>query len=279
MASNKLSIHVVPEANPENILALVHELDGTGLTFDTFGELLDYLSERGIGTARTELTRTAVDMGILTDSNGIQLAEYGEILEQVREEARGELLHYLFYAGWQEEKPTEFLQSWAYRLCCNQYWEQGKTELKSDYLNRQVSEVINIATQTFSDFGVDDFDEIAFSRKSLTGVNKWLSGLNPAVIDGNTLAVRTFCQPELMLLAISYVLKDETDVIDIDVLLTPEKREEICKLCMIENEALDRSLDWAIPIYRDVIEPGTTAGFYGRFIRLKKKPELRDVIR
>jgi len=34
-----------------------------------------------------------------------------------------------------------------------------------------------------------------------------------------------------------------------------------------------------IPIFPQVIAPGTTAGFYGRFVRLHKLPQLADVIR
>jgi len=59
------------------------------------------------------------------------------------------------------------------------------------------------------------------------------------------------------------------------MLLTPERREMLYRICLLEP-ALDRALDWMLPLYPQVI-PGTRAGIYGRFVRLHKLPELSDL--
>ncbi len=127
--------------------------------------------------------------------------------------------------------------------------------------------------------GVGEFDEISFSRKSLTGARKWLDALQPTVIEDNIFTRRAFCSPELMLLAIGYVLRDDPDATEIDILLSRDRREQICRICLLAPESFDRTLDWAIPVFPKLIEPGTSAGTYGRFIRLHKMPTLQDVVR
>jgi len=82
----------------------------------------------------------------------------------------------------------------------------------------------------------------------------------------------------LLLLALGYVAQQTEAEIGIDLLLTPERREMLCHVCLLEPAALDRALDWMLPLYPQVIEPGTRAGVYGRFVRLHKMPELSDLI-
>ena len=75
------------------------------------------------------------------------------------------------------------------------------------------------------------------------------------------------------------MLRDEVDATGVDILLSREKRDAICKVCLLDPHALDRALDWMLPIFPNVIALGTSAGFYGRFIRLYKLPTLEDIIR
>jgi len=285
MASSRLAIHVLPDSNPTNVLQMVMLLSSMpDETFGTAKALIEYLREAG-QNANDWVQSTASSMGILLKTeDGIRLSSDGLALASMRDDARGDILHFLMYTGWTPNAPTEFLQSWAYRLVCDQYWEQGTVALTSNYLHAQIGEVINIAEEYFPQIGVSDFDEVSFSRKSLRGVHNWLEAVSPPVIidDGQgtpTFSRRSFCPPELVVLAIAHVLEQEENALGIDVLLTPEKRESISRICLLDPNAFDRVLDWALPIYPHLITPGTTAGFYGRFIRLHKFPELRDVVR
>jgi len=287
MAGIKLNIHVQPDANSDNVLRTIKLLASyPDLTFPTQKELLELLEENNIGS-RIELSSTALSMRILekTDSS-IQLSRDGHALAHVREEARGDLLHFLMYSGWDARRPLTFLQSWGYRNCCDRYWAAGEVQLTSAYLDRQVEETISQAREAFAAMNVGEFDEISFSRKSLTGAHKWLLALQPPVLHPDnpdakdrTFRRRNFCPPELIALALAWVLRDETTVTSVDILLTPEKREALCKACLLSPEALDRVLDWAIPTFPALLSPGTRAGAYGRFVRLHKIPTIEDVIR
>lgn len=287
MAAVKLNIHIQPDANPDNITRTIHVLASeAALSFPTQTELLEFLTEQNIGS-RVELPSTATSMGILQKTDGaIHLSPSGQALARIREDVRGDLFHFLMYSGWDARRPLDFLQSWGYRNCCDRYWSAGEVQLTSTYLDRQVEETINGARTAFDALNVTEFDEISFSRKSLTGAHKWMLALQPQVLYPNTAEAkertfrrRDFCPPELVVLALAWILRDESTITGVDILLTPEKREALCKVCLLSPESLDRVLDWAIPTFPALLSPGTSAGFYGRFIRLRKVPTLEDMIR
>lgn len=279
MASMNLPIHVPPDANPEHLLRLVETLDEhPELSVETIADLTGFLASEGLST-RTEVQQAAVQLGLLGRAdNGIKLTPLGCSLVQLKETIRKDILHFLFYTGWRSEVPNEFLPSWAYRAVCDDYWARQQVELERTFLDRRISEIVSQTEQYFRGIGIVDFNEVSFGRKSLTGVHKWLEGLDPPVIEDDTFARRAFCPPELLLLALGWVVGRE-GLPDTDVLLSHETREAICRVCLLEPTAFDRALDWMIPIFPRVIAPGTTAGFYGRFVRLHKLPRLADVIR
>jgi hypothetical protein len=120
---------------------------------------------------------------------------------------------------------------------------------------------------------------ISFSTKSVRGVRKWLEALSPPVLEENVFTRRNFCHPELMLLAAAWVFQRTDADLGIDLLLTPARREAICRLCLLEPAALDRTLDWMLPTFPHIVVPGTTAGAYGRFLRFLKWPTFADLLR
>lgn len=283
MASIRLAIHIPPDSNPENIAQLINILaQDTNLVFQTASELMEFLQENGIGS-RSEIHITADEMGIIEKKpNQVKLSSIGCNLSRIREEARPDLFHYLMYTGWSEHKPTHFLQSWAYQRICNQYWEMGDVDISAN-TKRLVEEITNEAGNYFTGL-VEDFSEISFSSKSINGAHKWLDSINPQVLEKSgkeyrRFKRREFCPPELLIMAIGYILRDDPDATNIDILLSKDKRDKICQLCLLEPTALERTLDWTLPIYPSIIKAGTTAGYYGRFIRLLKHPTLEDLIR
>ena len=278
MAASKLLIHIPPDANPSNITDLVcRSAQCPDKMFGTVSELTSFLSQHNV-SSRTEIPSVATNMGLLEkNKEGICISSTGLALVNIRNDSKGDLLHFLMYSGWSPNEPMQFLPSWAYRHCCLRYWHEGKIELTPEYLNKQVGEMIAEAPVAFSQLG--EFGGVSFSRKSLTGAHYWLSALHPPVLDGKTFSLRSFCQPELLVLALGYVLRDDHEVTGIDILLSREKRYGVCQVCMLEPEHLDRTLDWALTTFPEIIEPGTTAGSYGRFIRLNKLPTINDVVR
>lgn len=279
MASVNLPIHVPPDANPEHLLRFLETLaEHPELNVETIADLTGFLASEGLST-RTEVQQTAAQLGLLEHADdGFKLTPLGHTLIQLKATIRRDILHFLFYTGWRSEAPNGFLPSWAYHTVCDDYWARQQVELEGTFLDRRVSEIVSQTEQYFRGIGIVDFNEVSFGRKSLTGIKKWLEAVDPPVIEDNTFTRRAFCPPELLLLALGWVVGQE-GLPDTDVLLSHETREAICRVCLLEPTAFDRALDWMIPIFPQVIAPGTTAGFYGRFVRLHKLPQLADVVR
>ncbi|MBN1877088.1 MAG: hypothetical protein JXA33_22890 [Anaerolineae bacterium] len=119
---------------------------------------------------------------------------------------------------------------------------------------------------------------MSLSKFSLVGATHWLKALTPPVIENDIFTRRHFCPPELALLALGWVGQATNGDLCIDFLLTPERRESLCRICLLDPSALDRVLDWTLPLYPTVVQPGTGAGVYGRFVRFLRWPELRDLL-
>lgn len=280
MATTTLSVHIPPEANPETVSALISLLgEDDENEFGSVQELTEFAESQGL-SSRTEVQFTATKLGLLDRTReAIRLSPIGVAFNSIKQQVRGDILHFLMYTTWSRADPLGFLPSWSYRAGCEFYWQAQSIQLTDDILNQQVQSMINQADDAFSQMGFEEHQAISFSRKSLTGLLGWLDALIPPVIEERIFTRRSFCPPELLLLAVGYVVRDEDAVTDTDVLLSREKREAICRLCLLEPDALDQALDWMIPIFPNVIEVGTSAGFYGRFVRLHKLPTLADVVR
>jgi hypothetical protein len=283
MAPTKLAIHIPPDANPTNISQVIRLLGKSpDQTYGKASELTSLFEEQGIGS-RGEIQSTAMGMQLLEKTGtGISISPIGIALSNVREDVLGDLLHFLMFSRWAEATPTVFLQSWTYRQICIKYWTLGRVDLTEAFLDALIGEILENTPQVFADLSSVD-DGVSFGRKSLSGAHNWLRGIQPPVLEksgkGDVFNRRSFCPPELLLMGLQWVLRDEQDIVGIDILLTREKREAICQVCLLEPDALDRALDWMLPIFPNVISPGTSAGFYGRFVRFHKVPTFEDIVR
>jgi len=277
--ASKLAIHIPPEANPDNVTQLMVALARDEYSFESVSDLIDFADRQGLGT-RTELQAIAVQMGLIKKiGERYEISEEGKAFTCLKDSVRGDVLHFLMYSGWQPGEPLHFLPSWAYRRYCDHYWQLNIVELTSNFLDQQVTEIINDAENAFTEMGIAEFDGISFSRKSLLGGRKWLEALRPSVLEDGKFQRRDFCPPELLLLAIGYVMRDELEAVDVDILLSHARREEICRVCLLDPSAFDQTLDWMIPLFPKVILSSEDAGYYGRYIRLHRRPTLEDIIR
>jgi hypothetical protein len=278
MASEQLAIHIPPEATPTNIAAMLQAMAENEVEFTSVDDLVQFMMEADIGT-RTEIQTMAERLGLLDkQKNAISISRIGSLLAQLKPAILPDILHFRLYTGWNEANPRNFLPAWAYRWICDHFWNLGEFKLSDESNERLVSEIIVQAETAFTELGFDSLDSVSFSGKSLRGARRWLDALMPTVIDKNVFVRRSFCPPELLLLAIGWVFQNEPDPIGVPLLLSRPQREAICRLCLLDPKYFDRTLDWLIPRYPKVIVSEDKAGFYGRSIRLRKLPELEDLL-
>lgn len=260
MADANLKAHIPPEANPASLILLITLMYADDIHFPAVKALLEFTSDQGIGS-RTELQIFAFAIGILTRDaqNSIHLSETAKFVAQLKSEVQADIIHYLIYS-----------QLWAYREVTNVYWKSGQVDVVSA-ASMIIEEIRNNAFETWG-------EDISFSPKSVLGVRKWLEAVAPPVIEDAIFTRRHFCHPELALLALGWTAQQMGAEIGIDFLLTPERREAMSRVCLLEPSALDRVWDWMLPNYPEVVQPGTSAGTYGRFLRFLKWPEIGDLI-
>jgi hypothetical protein len=158
----------------------------------------------------------------------------------------------------------------------NRYWDWGTLDVVET--GNLIAEELNNHTQiVFANVEGYEFGKVSLSPKSIRGVRKWLEVLIPPVIENNIFTRRMFCPLELTLLATGWVAQTMEGEIGIDFLITPPRREAICRLCLLEPNSLDNVLDWMLPNYPGIVQPGTRAGVYGRYLRFLKWPEVIDL--
>ncbi|MCS6836817.1 MAG: hypothetical protein NZ750_12470 [Anaerolineae bacterium] len=278
MAAEKLTIHVPPEATPQNVTQLIESIARDEISFGSVNELMDYAMKRGIGN-RSEMQFMALQLGLLGRfDDGFVLTRTGYDFAQLKDAIKPDVLHFLLYSAWGDGREELFYPSWSYRACCNDYWQAKTVELSSTYLDSQVTEIINRAEASLTQETVE-YDSVSFSRKSIRGIRNWLEALDPPVIIDGCFQRRDFCHPELFLLALGYMMRDEPDAVGVDILLSHERRQIVCQVCLLDPEAFDSTLDWMLPLYPHVVSADPDVGYYGRYIRLHHLPTLEDLPR
>ncbi len=170
----------------------------------------------------------------------------------------------------------------TYREYCDLLYNKRKANIASQR-DSFAAEMTSLVTSSV--YFADEISKLAkgavsLSTNSLIGVEHWLAKLTPEVITSEgQFMLRHYCPPELLLLSLGYVTELTEAQLGLDQPLTQERRELLCRICLIEGQVLDQILDWLFPEYPDLVQPGTTTGSYGRFVRVLAIPTLKDLLR
>lgn len=216
-----------------------------------------------------------------TKEAGLQLTSSAQVVLKKRAPVQLDLLHYLFYTTWNNGNPAQHPRSWFYRAVCDYVWEMQNLKFE---LEARRSLLLQLASQALEDFAnVPGFTSEKFSigTQTMAGALEWLRQLRPPVLTEEAgedkFTRRSACSAELFLLAISHSYQQSGAVVGMDLLLTPQHRDDICRMCLIEPLHFDRMLDWVIPIYPRYLVQGTRSGSYGRFVRLLQFVNVEDL--
>lgn len=259
-----ISLHVRHEVTPDRTYAVLQAMER--------GEDFEHITQSQRQVARLN------QLGLLEKSELTALGSLMLAICQQKPNLWGDLTHFLHYTLWDFPSVNGRLGiSWTYRQVSDEAWNLGNFDL-AEMRESLVSSLVNRA-EAEADIDVADFKKEAasLSRDSLRGVEHWLASLVPPTIENDSFNRRNFCPVELMLLAISHTMQHTNADLNLDLLLTPARREAICRLCLLEPAALDRTLDWMLPVYPHIVLRGTTAGAYGRFLRFLKWPTFADL--
>lgn len=258
----------------ENVLTIVDALTTRDdAAFANHGQLVAAVRTHYRFPNRTEPVFLARLLGVLeVTDRGLSLSALGRSLGTSRAQTRMDLLHFLLLTAWSPTAAGSLGVSWTYRLLCGNLWERQTVRLTTDLVRTIVADVLGAAAIQFP-----EAKRLSYRPDSVRGVRNWLKMLAPPVMHGDEFRRREVCSRELLLLAIGQVAREDGAAIGIDLLLTPERRAAICRICLLEPAVLDRRLDQMLPTFPHLIAPGTRAGPYGRFVRLLAEPDITSL--
>lgn len=261
-----ISLHVRHEVTPERCLAVLQALEQ--------GQSYDHIVQADRQVVRLR------QLGLVQEE---ELTPIGSALLAVCQQKPnlwGDLVHFLHYTLWDSQDDSRIGLSWTYRKLTDAAWNLGEFSVTTVTRDAMASSLIN---QIEEEPGINVTDlkkeAASLSRDSVNGVLHWFAEMVPPTREDEIFHRRHFCHPELMLLVTAWALQRSDADLGIDLLLTPARREVICRLCLLEPAALDRTLDWMLPTFPHIVVPGTTAGAYGRFLRFLKWPTFADLLR
>jgi hypothetical protein len=273
--------HVLHNARPEyeqDILALLQ--DGNESTYEEMldeGRSLGFAIGHQVKTERQlkDVLQLLRDLDLM-ERRQIKLTPKGQVVARIsshNSELFPEIIHYLYYSAWTAMDETDNCFSWSYRTLCNFLWQQGTATIDKNLLFSVVSSEAS---------GHFNIQSVSFSTSSVTGILIWLGSLIPPVIEeqnGNSEAIfsrRAFCSPELFVLAVDFVYRQETIDYSVNLLLSEQRRDAICQVCLLEPSNFERVLDYAVAQF-DYLEKGMGGG-WGHYLTLYRHPELTDFV-
>ncbi len=190
-----------------------------------------------------------------------------------------DVLHGLQYSLWKCHTPDQNLASWAYQQVCNYLWEYQVLPKPQDLI-ASIYDSRDELDETHGDIAN------AFSSKSVNGAYDWLLPLRPPVLEGvsetstgrrnfgkATFARRSYCSPALFLMGLSWMLREVGNQLGDLVEIDKERKHEVCRFCLIEENQFDFMLNQTLSRFSSYISVQRSVGLY---VVIEQEPQLSD---
>ena len=273
--------HVLHNARPEyelDILAILQDnRESTYQDILNEGRSMGLLVGYQVNTERMlkDILQPLRDLDLM-EHRRIRLTESGHTLARIvydNPDLFPEIFHFLYYSAWHVGQEAQRCFSWSYRTLCNHLWGQSAIHLDKRVLASFIS---SEASQRFQ------ISSVSVSTNTVNGITVWLEALSPPVIhygDGQAelmFSRRPFCPPELLVLGVDFVYQNHDVDYGVNLLLSDERRDAICQVCLLQPEGFDRVLEYAVAQF-DYLEKGLGGG-WGRYLTLHRAPKLEDFV-
>ena len=277
MAGRSLTFHLPTEAALSNILMLIDGLCRAGeQEWPSRPALLSAAAETHDVPQRNEIVDFSQRLGLITAETPFRLSRSAHILHHYAEPVARDVLHFMAYSAWSADNPAAQVPFWSYSHTVDLLWNSDRVALK-EAMSALVEDVVGDSRNVFVDVDGYNPEKVSYSLKSVRGILLWLGALDPPVLIEGVLRRRQTCSAELIALALGLAARQAGIGTGNDLLLSQERREAVCRICLLEPGYLDRLLDWAIPRFPELLAPGMRGGSYGRSVRLLRIPAVEDL--
>ncbi len=169
--TNRIVFHFPVAASSTKIPILLRVLQYADSPLPNASTLDQMALEQSADINRFDEARILAEnlLGLIhTTKAGLALTSRAQVILKKRESIQYDLLHYIFYAAWNEEEPMKDTRSWFYRAICDNLWSMQEV-----VLNREMRQTF---TQQLSNQITEDFQFVPDISKVSIGIQTMYNG-------------------------------------------------------------------------------------------------------
>lgn len=279
--SNKL--HIVGSAGrPEAIKRYLDLIDRRDYD-DVEAVMSDAYHEFGLSHPKYEdrlintkdMTNTLARLGLVKEDNRQELTEFGRDLVEVlihNEQRFYDLLHFVYASAYYRNPSPERLISWSYYQITKEFCERAPVNF-----NDAKQEVVESVLRTADNETAPGFDyHGTLSEKSINNYRRFISPLDPPVLQDGQFELREFVPSELVLAAIDLLYRTNfAGSQDYGGLmsLSGAPAEALQTLCLVKEDAVSEVVEQAVSMDSRL----SLKADYTLHVRLSEPVELNDL--
>lgn len=202
-----------------------------------------------------------------------ELSELGDRLArllQFRPNVFFDLMHYLYYATWDQNPSEQVAFSWTYQNICDILWASRPSKIDG---NAVANEIYRRIEREFS-----QAQKPSISHWAVHGVCNWLATLDPPFMKpgskNHSSEGRRTCSPELILLAIDYLYRKNGIPYGTTLLLDEPKIAAITAFCLLYPASFEPMLETTLNSF-SVLKCQST--LWGRSLLLPQQVSILTV--
>jgi len=221
-----------------------------------------------------DMTTTLAKLGLVKGDDRQELTEFGRELVDVlihKEQRFYDLLHFVYASAYYRDSSPDRFISWSYYQITNEFCERAPVTF-NDAKQEVVESVLRTADNETGP-GFDDYGTL--SEKSINNYRRFITPLDPPVLEDGQFELREFVPSELVLAAIDLLYRtDFAGPRDYGGLmsLSGDPAEALQTLCLVKEDALSEVVEQAVSMDGRL----ELKADYTLHVRLSEPVELND---
>jgi len=248
----------ISDPSPQELYEYLDTVEATSPSSNK--ELLESAKDLGhsIGSKEKSTEGSVLGrLGIVDPSDQFQFTALGDSLVDIMYRDRSlfnTVLHFLYYTAFEKYSDRHIFMSYTYREFTNYIYDNSPFDVFRGERGTIVGEVTELAEQS-PDVDVSKTRSgVSLSTKSFSNYLQYLMELSPEVLvvddsGGTGFERRSFCPPELMILAVDHIYKQNQTDYETLLRVTDDSKIQIKQICLLSDDGFDEVTDYAEQAY------------------------------
>lgn len=196
-------------------------------------------------------------LGVVDPSDQFKFTELGDSLVDIMYRDRNlfnTVLHFLYYTAFERYSDNNIFMSYTYREFTNYLYDNSPFDTFQGERGTIVGEVTELAERSLDVDVSNTRSGVSLSTKSFSNYLQYLEKLSPEVLvendtGGTGFERRAFCPPELVVLAVDHVYKQNQTDYETLLRVTDETKVRIQQICLLSDDGFDEVIEYAEQAY------------------------------